>query len=160
MEQYTALDAFKMAERLERNGAAFYRNAAMSAARVNKTQPFILLDKLAIMEDAHIRLFENMREGLSNGNHLDAGSDSQDESLLYLKLLVDTRVFFKKKINLNSITEIYTAAINAERDSIVFYLGIRELISDAISKSQIDLIIKEEMKHIHLLGKELTILKP
>ena len=95
MEQYTVLDAFKMAERLERNGAAFYRNAAMSAARANKTQPHILLNKLAIMEDAHLRLFEKMSEGLSNGKHLDAGSDSQDESLLYLKLLVDTFRFFQ-----------------------------------------------------------------
>ncbi|MFV9644757.1 MAG: rubrerythrin, partial [Desulfobacterales bacterium] len=71
----------------------------------------------------------------------------------------DTRVFFEKKIdNTSSIKDILKEAILAEKDSIVFYLGMKEMVPENFGKAKIDAIIKEEMTHIQLLSKELVAL--
>ena len=55
--------------------------------------------------------------------------------------------------------EILKEAILAEKDSIVFYLGMKELVPENFGKTKIDAIIKEEMAHINLLSSKLVALK-
>ena len=55
--------------------------------------------------------------------------------------------------------EILKAAIMAEKDSIVFYLGMKEMVPEGLGKAKIDIIIKEEMGHIKLLSGRLLALK-
>ena len=55
--------------------------------------------------------------------------------------------------------EILKAAIMAEKDSIVFYLGMKEMVPEDFGKAKIDIIIKEEMGHIKLLSGRLVALK-
>ncbi|OEU61982.1 MAG: hypothetical protein BA867_06765 [Desulfobacterales bacterium S5133MH16] len=85
--------------------------------------------------------------------------DPENESPLYLRALVDTRVFFEKKIDISSMKEILKATIVAEKDSIVFYLGLKDFVPDQLGKNRLDTIIKEEMGHIRILSKELVSLK-
>jgi rubrerythrin len=49
-------------------------------------------------------------------------------------------------------------AMDMEKDSIVFYLGMKEMVPERLGKDRIDGIIKEEMGHLALLGKELAAL--
>ena len=79
-----------------------------------------------------------------------------DESLLYLKALADTQVFYQKQIDSSSIKSILLDAIEMEKNSIVFYVGIRDLVPDKLGKDKIGIIINEEKKHIQMLAKELT----
>jgi rubrerythrin len=81
--------------------------------------------------------------------------DPQGEAALYLRALADTRVFFEKDIDATSMREILKSAIEAEKDSIVFYLGMKDAVSENLGKDRIDGIIKEEMGHIKMLSKEL-----
>ena len=46
----------------------------------------------------------------------------------------------------------------AENDSIVFYLGMKDLVPEKAGKAKLDAIIREEMGHIRLLSKELAAL--
>jgi rubrerythrin len=55
--------------------------------------------------------------------------------------------------------EILKAAIVAEKDSIAFYLGMKDAVSDNRGKQRIEAIIKEEMQHIRILSKELAAFK-
>ena len=55
--------------------------------------------------------------------------------------------------------EILKTAITAEKDSIVFYLGMKDVVPTHLGKEKLDDIIKEEMGHISLLSKELLELK-
>jgi len=55
--------------------------------------------------------------------------------------------------------EILKAAILAEKDSIVFYLGMKEMVPEDFGKAKIDIITKEEMSHIKLLSTRLAALK-
>jgi len=149
---FTADDVFEMAEKLEKNGAQFYRSAAENA---DDPEAKAFLMRLAEMEDAHEKTFALLRSNLSEKAKAATVFDPQHESALYLRALADTRVFFEKEIDLSSMRAILKAAILAEKDSIVFYLGMKDLVPDTLGKDQLDKIIKEEMGHIRILSKEL-----
>ncbi|MEA1948181.1 MAG: ferritin family protein [Thermodesulfobacteriota bacterium] len=153
---FTANDVFEMAEQLERNGAKFYRTAAENVSDPKSKE---LLIELAAMEDEHEKVFASLRVDLTEAEKTTTVFDPEDESALYLRALADTRVFFEKKIDISSMKEILKAAIVAEKDSIVFYLGLKDFVPDQLGKNRLDTIIKEEMGHIRMLSKELVSLK-
>jgi rubrerythrin len=150
---FNADDIFEMAEQLEHNGGKFYRSAAEAVSDdANKK----LLMGLAEMEDQHVKTFQAMRAELSQKEKESTVFDPQGEAVLYLRALADTRVFFEKQIDVTSMREILKSAIEAEKDAIVFYLGMKDAVPEEAGKNRLDEIIKEEMGHIQLLGKELV----
>lgn len=156
MYDFNADDIFEIAEQMERNGATFYRTAA---AAVSDASAKAFLEKLAAMEDNHERTFNQMRAQLSAEEKVSTVWDPEGESVRYLRALADTRVFFEKEIDTASMEAILKDAITAEKDSIVFYLGMREAVPEKLGRNRLDDVIKEEMGHIRLLSKELTALK-
>lgn len=149
---FNADEVFEIAEQIERNGAKFYRTAAENIADVDKKQ---LLIDLAGMEDEHEITFKNLRTGLTENEKVMTTFDPEGESEHYLRALADTRVFYEKEIDNTSLKEILKTAITAEKDSIVFYLGMKDVVPTHLGKQKLDEIIKEEMSHIRLLSKEL-----
>lgn len=156
MYDFNADDMFEIAEQLERNGAKFYRDAAQAAV---EEQDRSLLQQLAEMEDEHEKIFAGMRAELSAREKSPTVFDPDNEAALYLRALADTKVFYDKQIDTSSMEAILKDAITAEKDSIVFYLGMREAIPGDLGRERLDAIIKEEMGHIRLLSKELVALK-
>jgi len=150
---FNADDVFAMAEQLERNGAEFYRSAA-EKTEDSANNRFLL--ELAAMEDEHEKTFKAMRAELTAAEKTSTVFDPDGEAAAYLRALADTRVFFEKEIDLSSLKAILKAAIEAEKDSIVFYLGMKEAVPDSLGKGRLDGIIKEEMGHISLLSKKLV----
>lgn len=150
---FSADEIFEMAEQMEKNGGTFYRDAAKNTADPDGEK---LLLELAAMEDEHEQTFKSIRAGLSEQLKSPTVFDPEGESALYLRALVDSRVFFEKTIDTSSMKEILKEAIVAEKDSIVFYLGMKELVSGRPGQEKIDAIIKEEMGHIRTLTKELV----
>jgi rubrerythrin len=149
---FNADDVFEMAEQMERNGGKFYRTAADST-QDSENKEFLL--ELAAMEDAHEVTFKAMRAELSDPEKASTVFDPKGEAALYLRALADTRVFFEKEIDVSSMKPILKSAIEAEKDSIVFYLGMKEAVPQDLGKGRIDQIIKEEMGHVRLLSKKL-----
>jgi rubrerythrin len=156
MYDFNADDMFEIAEQMERNGAKFYRTAAVA---VSDAQSKAFLEKLAAMEDDHQKTFAQMRKQLSSDEKTSTVFDPEGEAVTYLRALADTRVFFQKAIDTTSMEAILKDAITAEKDSIVFYLGMRDAVPEKMGRNRLDAIIKEEMGHIHLLSKELAALK-
>ena len=150
---FNADDIFEMAEQMERNGGKFYRMAADST-KDSANKEFLL--ELAAMEDQHEKTFHAMRSELSSQEKASTVFDPEGEAALYLRALADTRVFFEKEIDVSSMKKILKAAIEAEKDSIVFYLGMKEAVPDDLGKGRLDHIIKEEMGHVQLLSKKLV----
>ena len=149
---FNADEVFVIAEEIERNGAKFYRTAAENIEEPESKK--FLLD-LAVMEDEHEQTFKKMRSELTRDEKVMTTFDPEGESEGYLRSLADTRVFYEKKIDTTSLKEIYKSAIIAEKDSIVFYLGIKEVVPVHLGKDKLDEIIKEEMSHIRLISKKL-----
>ncbi len=150
---FNADDVFEMAEQLERNGAKFYRSAAEGTDDPSHKE---LLTQLADMEVQHEKTFADLRSELSAREKESTVFDPHGDAALYLRALVDTRVFFEKEVDTSSMREILKAAIEAEKDSIVFYLGMKEAVPEQMGKNRLDGIIKEEMGHVRLLSKELV----
>jgi rubrerythrin len=150
---FNADEVFQMAEQLERNGAKFYRTAAGSVSDPDEKK---LLLNLAQMEDEHEATFRKMRAELNSAEKAPTVFDPEDESAQYLRALADTRVFFEKKISTASMKDILMDAIVAEKDSIVFYLGMKEMVPEGLGQKRLDTIIKEEMGHIKLLSQKLA----
>jgi rubrerythrin len=149
---FNADEIFEIAEQIERNGANFYRTVAEKVDDADKRK---LLTDLAKMEDEHEQTFRYMRSELLQDEKTVTTFDPDGESELYLQALADTRVFYEKDVDTNSMKEILKAAITAEKDSIVFYLGMKAVVPAHLGKDKLDGIIKEEMGHIRLLSKEL-----
>lgn len=149
---FNADEVFEIAEQIERNGAKFYRNAAENIADIDEKK---LLINLAEMEDEHEQTFKTMRSELTQEEKIVTTFDPEGESENYLRALADTRIFYEKKIDISSFEEILKSAITAEKDSIVFYLGMKDVVPTHLGKQRLDRIIKEEMGHIRLLSNKL-----
>ena len=157
--QFSADEIFEMAEQIERNGAKFYRKAADGLG--DKKEASILLD-LAAMEEDHEKTFAAMRKELSGGEVEPTAFDPQGEAALYLQAFADGHVFdpesdpSAKLTGEETLDNILRTAIGLEKDSIVFYLGIRDTVKKKQGKEKIDGIIREEMSHITGLSKQLS----
>ena len=97
---FNANEVFEMAEQMERNGAKLYRDAAETAADPSNKE---LLTGLSKMEEAHEKIFESMRADLTAAEKASTVFDPSGEASLYLRALVDSRVFFKKEIDVTSM---------------------------------------------------------
>lgn len=156
---FSADEILGIAEQIERNGARFYRKAAeaIQDSRAGKR----LLD-LAAMEDAHEKVFADMRADLSGKEQEPTASDPWGDSALYLQGIADGSVFDVKRdlsewlTGKESKEDILRAAIGHEKDSIVFYTGVKDMVPEELGKDRIDAIIREEMGHLALLSSELA----
>ncbi len=155
----TADEIFEMAEQIESNGARFYRRAAQGFTDSRARQ--LMLD-MAAMEDEHEKTFAAMRGELLQQEREPRAPDPYGEAILYVRGMADGHVFDVRKDPSERLTgketmeDILKTAIGLEKDSIVFYLGIKEIVPERLSKQRIDDIIKEEMGHIAVLSKEMA----
>jgi rubrerythrin len=153
---FSADEAFGLAEQIERNGAAFYRKAAANSAQGRE-----LLLKLAVMEDGHLKTFQDMHATVSGREAEATVWDPDNEGALYLQNMAGGYVFDTKtdpsaKLSgKETLAEVLKIAIGLEKDSIVFYLGIRDAVPRKAGRDKVDAIIAEEMKHVTMLSDEL-----
>jgi rubrerythrin len=159
--EFNADEILEMAEKIERNGARFYRKAAdlVKDAPVSK-----LLQDLAVWEDGHERVFATMRADLAYHEREPMVFDPEHETSMYLRAMADGHVFDAKVDPADTLTgeesaaDILRMAIGQEKDSIVFYTGLKGMISQTAGRERIEEIIKEEMGHIGFLNREIAAL--
>ncbi len=156
---FNADEIFEIAEQIERNGARFYRKAAENTDDAPTRE--VLLD-LAAMEDDHERTFASMRAELSAEERMPVTFDPEGEAAMYLHAMADGYVFDVRAdpsellTGEESMVDILRTAIGLEKDSIVFYLGIRDMVSEKLGKGKVNEIIKQEMSHITTLSNKLA----
>jgi len=145
-----------MAEEIERNGARFYRKAAEKAANAEIKQMFL---DMAITEDGHLETFEEMRLGISEAEKAEMTFDPENLAARYLQTMADAHGIEGKKspteqlTGTESISEILGIAVNAEKESIVFYSGLKNFVSAKAGKDKVDAIIIEEVGHVATLNQ-------
>ncbi len=157
---FNADEVFEMAEQIERNGARFYRAAAEKFPALRDA----LLD-LAAMEDDHEKTFAAMRGQLSTSEQVPPVFDPDGEAQMYLRAMADGHVFNVKAdpveqlAGKNTAEEVLKMAIGLEKDSIAFYVGLKEAVSRKAGKDKVEAIIKEEFGHIATLNEKLAVLE-
>ena len=151
---FNANEVFEMAEEMEKNGAKFYRKAAESCKDDDTKK--ILLD-MAAMEDGHLKAFEEMRKGLSSQEKGWTIFDPDNQSVLYLQEMTDASGYEGKISPTKELTgnespkEIFEIALNAEKESVIFYFGLKGLVPVKAGRDKVEAIIKEELSHITTL---------
>ncbi len=150
---FTVDEIFALAEQIEQNGERFYRRAA---EKVKEKEARQLLLKLADFEVEHGKVFRTMREELSEAERRSITFDPANETALYLSSLARISIFPQGEADPSELKDIFQTALTAEKDSIAFYLGMKELVETSSGKEKIEEIIREEMRHIRLLGERLV----
>ena len=151
--EMNAEEILEVACQIERNCGEFYRSAA---ERVKDPASRKLLLELADFEDQHISLFENMRVEVAVLDKL--LGDTDNEASKYLQALAGGHIFSEAENPSTRIRddmspkEIFKIAINLEISAVVFYQGIREVLTDDSQKGKLDDLIHEEMRHVTILS--------
>lgn len=159
---FNADEVFEMAEEIERNGARFYREAAGMASDASVKK---MLQELAAMEDGHEKTFQQMRKELSQADKEPTTFDPENEVAQYLQTLADFHGTegkispTEKLTGQETMPEILKIALQAEKNSIAFYVGIKDLVPEKSGKDRIQAIIIEEMAHVSTIGGKLQSLK-
>lgn len=159
---FNADEILQMAEQIERNGIYFYGQAAKKAAKTPTAQMFL---RLAAMEEEHERIFARMRADLTEQERKTAVADPGNQASAYLRAWADAQVFdvrtnpAQRLTGKEKVEDILQMAIGLEKDSIVFYLGMKDAIPERLGRNKIDEIIREEMRHIATLSRELESLR-
>ena len=158
MITFNAEEIYEMAEQIERNGAKFYRKAA--GATDDEAGKKLLLE-LAGWEDEHEKTFVRMKSQLAQSERLETAYDPSGEGARYLHAMVQGRIFdftsdpSDRLTGGESLEEVFRTAIELEKDSILYYLTMKKMVTDELSKGRVDEIIEQEMAHIATLSKQL-----
>ena len=143
-----------MAEKIEDYGAKFYQQAS---SVVKKPEVSLEIEKLSEMEIEHGKIFSEIKSQYLkfNKGSILQGQDYTIEK--YLKTIQDNRIFdldsgIRRTISGDeTIEDIVNIAISLEKDSIVFYSGFANFISDRSFHDMLNQVIREEISHLSVL---------
>ncbi len=148
---FTGSELVNIAVGIEQSGAAFYGSLAQSA-KDEKSRS--MWEYLALEETKHIEIFRRMLGSLSDYAPPETYTEEYD---LYLRALIDSAVFRNdddaRRIaqKVGSASEAILIALSAEKDSILFYLNLRELVLRP-QREAVDRVIEEEKAHVRQLS--------
>jgi rubrerythrin len=155
---FNASEIFEIAINIERNGQIFYRKAALITDNESIKE---LVESLATMEESHERYFIKLKNEFSS-NYAGYMPDIDGQLEMYLKSYANGKIFDLQKppeafLNeKSSVEDILEVAIDFERNTVVFFTLIKELVPEGLDKEKIDVLIKEELKHVAMLCNQLT----
>ena len=149
----SALEVFEIAEQIERNGAKFYRRAA---TLFDDSEVCQLFNKLAGWEVEHENIFREVSKKVF-GSDAAFRSFRSESALPDPKVMAGLAIFGIRMEPTEELSgkenqdDILKRAVEKEKDSIVFYNGLKDFLSDPADRAPVDRIITEEMKHIRVL---------
>ncbi len=150
--ELNADEVFKMAEQIEKEGRDFYRQAASALAGANPTAARVLLE-LAEMEAEHVLTFSAMKTKLSQVKSDQAAFDAEGLSTIWPGVVEMFTAGVREDLTKlfsgqNASEQVLRKSIEFEKETLIFYVGVKEMLSNPDDKRKIDEIIKEELGHI------------
>jgi len=137
---------------IERRGAAFY-DTLVDSTKDEKAKD--IYRTLAGQERQHMEIFRNMLGSVGDYSTPETYSEEYDA---YLKALVDSTIFPDDQVvqemakKVGSDAEAVQIAIGAEKESILFYKEIRDVVRRTDSEV-VNKIIEEERSHLRRLSE-------
>ena len=153
MAVFTAGELFDIAVGIERNGVAYYDSLAQLSTDQELKQTYGFL---ADMERHHVEVFQKLRSETRSGAVVPQLDEAEYGS--YLQALIDSYVFTDDQVARDMAkraagpAEALQIALGAEKDSILFYTEMRDLVPQR-EKEAVSGIIKEERKHVRELSE-------
>jgi rubrerythrin len=152
-ERFNALEVMEMAKDIEKRGKKFYLKHAEATENRDLKE---LFKKLAQDEQDHyekfVALTEELREDSDEADYL-----YEEDVSAYFNYLVEYSVFPKDDSEesieaLNDVEKALKLAIQAEKDSILFYREMCEF-NEGKTIEAVNKLIDEEKDHLRALGK-------
>jgi rubrerythrin len=149
---FSGSELLEIAMGIERNGMAFYQALA---DKTGKKDIKDIYTYLAGEEKKHLDTFQGMSDSLGQ---VKPPETYGDEYMLYLKSLVDNVVFSnvteaqQKAAKVFNEIEAVDTGIQAEKDSILFYTELQNLVREMDRKVVLN-IVDEEKKHLRQLSE-------
>jgi rubrerythrin len=153
----TAAEALKWAMEIEENGEAFYNTVA---ARSADPQVKALFEDLAVQERGHYQVFQGMLEKVKPEPDLSSVGVQYDDYEYYLQAALANALFAGQDKGLTLAKKAQDretalqAAMGFEKDTLLFFYDLREMVSEA-ERGAISDVILEEKAHLHRLAKML-----
>lgn len=150
MSIYSVNEVIELAVQIEHNGYAFYNESLKHKGLDADSQK--LLTTLRDQELNHEKTFLALRDDAD----IKGLEQTMDWELIasYLKTIVDSRLFNNESSAISVATQakdfsvILDAAINFEKDTLLFFHTIKDAINSEKGKSAVARIIHEEITHI------------
>jgi len=149
---FSGSELINIAIGIEKRGIAFYDTMAKSTENTATRDVF---KYLADMERTHIHIFQDM---LGEADKYQIPETYAGEYAAYLQALVDSAVFTDDTITSEMATqassdiEAMELAIGAEKDSILFYYEMKEIMPQR-AQPTVSKIITEEKSHLRKLSE-------
>ncbi len=149
---FSGSELINIAIGIERRGIAFYDIMARSIRNATARDAF---QHLADMERHHIQIFQDM---LGEADKYQPAETYAGEYAHYLQTLVDSAVFTDDMVTSEVATqadsdiEAIELAIGAEKDSILFYYEMRDIMPERAYPT-VNKIIAEEKSHLRQLSE-------
>ena len=147
---FAASEIIELGIQIEKNGRDFY---SVLQDNSKDDRCIELFKYLAGEESKHIIVFENILGRVERYQPSGLGSD---EYYAYMKALADEHIFTQKDkgrqiaSGIKTTREALDLGIGFEKDSIVFYEGIKEAVAQEEHKI-VDEVIAQEQKHLFQL---------
>jgi len=151
-------EVLEIAEQIEQNGVKFYRRAA---ALCDDPRAGALFVELAHWETRHVEIFKEMRERWADahwqiGDLLPKPMGHSDAQLLAGMAVFGIQPNPAEQLHSHeSRADVLKLAIEKEKESVVYYSGLRSFVPHEADRKVIDDIIQEEMKHVRILTQAL-----
>ena len=156
---FNADEIYNIAEQIERNGQQFYND---SAQRVSEPVAKQVLGDLAKMEAGHLKFFQALHAKLSEQAREEITWDPDGQAGLYLKAAADSHVFKTNADptsllkNNSDAREILELALQFEKDSVIYFLGVADVVPEHLGKADVLELAQQERNHIVLIQNTLS----
>ncbi len=153
----TVAEALKWAMEIEQNGEVFYNDVAAKSA---DPEVKALFEDLAVQERGHYQVFQKMLEKVRPDPDLSSVGVQYDEYQAYLQVTLADALFGGPDKGLTLAKQAQDretalrAAMGFEKDTLLFFYDLREMVSEA-ERGTISDIILEEKSHLRRLTKML-----
>jgi rubrerythrin len=149
---FSGSELINIAIGIEERGIVFYDVMAKSTQNEAAREVF---NYLADMERNHIEIFKDMLEG---ADKFQIPADESGQYTTYLRALVDSAVFSDDMVTSEMAAQAESdaaaleLAIRAEKDSILFYYEMKEVMPQRV-QATVNKIIAEEKSHLRQLSE-------
>jgi len=146
MSIFKASELVNLAILVERNGEDFYNSLKQIIENKDAQKVF---SYLADEEKKHIATFQGL---LKNLEKYQQGEIYEEDYKKYMKAMADSHVFINKSgkefaQNIKSFSDAISIAMKFEKDSILFFEGMKQFVPESEHKT-INELANEERKHI------------
>ncbi len=147
---YSADELLEMSLKIEEDGEKFYTHLSEKFSDPKKKEFF---SYLASQEREHAKTFKEISKGLVE----ETDPIFWEEASKYIRSVVENRIFpnlqemIEKTENM-SLNEILDFAISIEKETVIFYEELYDLVREKRSKEILSKIIREEVSHVRKLS--------